>query len=259
MTRREFVELCSASWIQLHLGASAHLPAQSMAPPIFRRIRLYSTVIAKQRQFYVDKLGFKLVSEDRRGFVIDAGASEIEFIEAKQAQPFLYHFAFNIPENRIQEALDWAQKRTPVVINKSSGSAIYDFSHWNAHAFYFLDPEGNIGEFIARHTMKNASSKPFGIGQVECVSELGVVTQDVAKTSQSLIDHLGLACYPDKNTRPGSEFQAIGSDQGLFIVVKKDRAWLGSARTASVFASEAVLARKTAALSLSDTLCSISG
>jgi catechol-2,3-dioxygenase len=227
-----------------------------MTTPLFHLIQLQTARLDDQRRFYTETLGFKIVSEDRLSFAVEIGATILKFQEAAVATP-LYHFALNIPENKIDEALAWTQRRTSIV-QKSDGNHVYDFEGWQAHAFYFLDPEGNILEFIARHTLKNSSPKPFDASLVTCVSELGVVTADVAKTSQMLIDQLGWSCYPDANGTPGDEFQAVGSEQALFIVVKRDRVWLGSELRASPFPAEVVVSGSPTPFDLGDTRCRIS-
>lgn len=170
----------------------------------FKRVSIETTMLAAQRQFYAVTLGFKLASETRESFIIEAGSTQLQFKVSNLPSPPLYHFAFNIPENQIHEALACVKKRIGVM-SQSSGYEIFDFTHWNAHAFYFLDPEGNIGEFIARHNQPNATEIPFDLNQVQCVSEWGIVTEDVANTSKFLINCLGLACYPNADAEPGDD------------------------------------------------------
>ena len=38
---------------------------------------------------------------------------------------------------------------------------IVDYSHWNAHSIFFLDPGGNVVEYIARHDLKNGAPGAF--------------------------------------------------------------------------------------------------
>jgi catechol 2,3-dioxygenase-like lactoylglutathione lyase family enzyme len=225
---------------------------------LFRRVLLYTTKLAEMRRFYEGALGFKVVSSVDAGFVLEVGASLLEFRTAEMPSPPLYHYALGIPENKVEEALVWAETRIPAVQNPSTGSPIYDFEFWNAHAFYFLDPEGNIGEFIARHAMRNATSKPFEIGQVEHINELGVVTADVAEVARTLGERLDLKPFPDPEAALGGDFQALGTEQGLFVVVKQGRVWLGSDKTASAFPAEAELSIGEEAFALVDTKLKVS-
>ncbi|MBC8063262.1 MAG: glyoxalase/bleomycin resistance/dioxygenase family protein, partial [Chlorobia bacterium] len=206
-----------------------------MADALFKKIRLATTKLGEMRKFYGETLGFPVIVDGENQFAIQVGSSVLEFhISATVGQP-LYHYAMNIPENQIEDALAWAQERIEIVVNPSTGHPIFEFAHWNAHAFYFLDPEGNIGEVIARHTMGNASSKRFEVEQVECVSELGVATSNVPLAAQLLADKFGLLPYPDPNASSNEEFQAVGSESGMFIVAKKGRMWLSSDQKAGAF------------------------
>lgn len=214
---------------------------------MFRRVALYTTKLEEMRRFYESGLGFRIVSSDERSFALEAGSSILEFRAGVSFTP-LYHYALSIPENKIEEALAWTQERIPVA------TGIYDFDFWNAHAFYFLDPEGNIGELIARHSLPNATSKPFDIGLIENVNELGVVTSDVAAVGRVLGEKFGLKPFPDPNAEPGGEFQALGNAEGMFIVVKSGRTWLGSDRSATAFPAEVTLGFSGESFELEDTL-----
>ena len=227
-----------------------------MSDVLFKRIRLVTTKLSEMRRFYSEALGFALVADDENLFAVQIGETILEFqVSTDPGQP-LYHFALNIPKNQIEDALTWAEKRIHVVENPTTGQPIYEFTHWNAHAFYFLDPEGNIGEFIARHRMENASSVPFEAASVECISELGVATSNVPLVTKMLADKLGLMPYRNPNVEPNEEFQAVGTDSGMFIVAKKGRAWLSSDRRAEAFPAS-VIVGKGGAFELEDTGCHV--
>jgi catechol-2,3-dioxygenase len=207
-----------------------------MAEPLFKKIRLDTHLLDKQREFYACCMGLPMVSEGSDGFSVQAGATELEFVRAEPGIEPLYHFALNIPENQIGEALAWTSARATVPA-RSNGEALYDFETWNSHAFYFLDAAGNLLEFIARHSLRNARTEPFTANSVECVSEMGLSTTDVRTTSRALMDNLGIACYPDSGAIPADDFQAVGNEYGLFIVAKVGRIWLGSEKTARPYRS----------------------
>ncbi len=99
---------------------------------------------------------------------------------------------------------------------------------------YFLDPAGNILEFIARHTLKNDAPGDFTAKDILCASEIGIVSPDVVATADQLCDAAKIGRY-----HGGSEdFTAVGDEHGLFIVVKTGRKWFSSDRAAEVFAGE---------------------
>lgn len=189
------------------------------------RLRLRSPNITAQRGFYKDLLGLPITADAKDALTIRSTASEITFTEAPSvpapaARPPYYHFAFNIPENQINEALEWTKARVPIVKNRE-GNEIVFFESWNAHALYFFDPAGNIVEFIARHTLPNASTKPFGPDSILEASEIGLVVPDVAAAVTQVTRDLGAAPY----RTPSDEFASMGDERGLLIIVRTGRKW----------------------------------
>jgi catechol-2,3-dioxygenase len=169
---------------------------------------------------------------DSQSFTIALEGTLLTFSKASQGKPF-YHFAFNIAENKIDEALQWVQHKGIVPI-EWHGIVVHDFKNWNAHSFYFFDPAGNIVEFIARHDLKEtARTEPFHAAHILSVSEIGWVLDDVSAAVQDMQDKLQLPLY---YTESGSQnFAAMGDPHGLFILVKKGRAWFPTRRPACIF------------------------
>lgn len=198
---------------------------------LFAKVQFQTHALEAEREFYACTLGLPLIADEGRSFSVLVGQSELEFVATDCVVQPIYHIAFNIPENQIEEALDWTRTRANIPV-KSDGSPIYDFATWDAHAFYFCDPAGNLLEMIARHTLSNASDEHFGAASITCVSEVGVATPDVPETVQNLIDQLGIHCYPDRAAPVSEEFQAVGDENGLFVVAKVGRSWLGSDKSA---------------------------
>lgn len=127
--------------------------------------------------------------------------------------PAVAHFAFNIPENRFDEAVAWLRARAPL-LTEPDGSERFAFSDWDAHAVYFADPDGNIAELIARHTLPGSRRESL---EFLSLSEIGLVVDDVPATAATL----GLPSY-----RPGhASFRPMGDEEGLVIVVQRDRPW----------------------------------
>jgi len=173
---------------------------------------------ATQRQFYTQTLGLPVVAVTAHTFTVRLGASALTFAESDSQH--IYHFAFNIPHNQMPPALAWLKARTPIRVDE--GQEIVHFKSWNAHAVYYIDPGGNIGELIARHNLNNDSTQPFGIDSFLSISEIGLTVDNVPATVARLKTELGLEVYANSG---GEEFAAVGDEQGLFIVVKQDRLW----------------------------------
>lgn len=223
--------------------------------PLFQRIELETTSIEPARAFYTGSLELKLVESGEGSFAVQCGQTVLAFKQVPGTQPRQYHFAIDIPTNKLEEALQWANARFPIA-TKPDGTAIYTFESWNAQAFYFLDPDRNILEFIVRRNSLSDSPEPFTSQQTLYISELGVVTANVVATANSLKDNLSLPCFPDPSQEPNPEFQAMGSDNGLFIVAKAGRSWLGGEGSAQAFGARVTLSQGQN-LELTDTLCKV--
>lgn len=186
----------------------------------FRSIALQAANLEETADFYGSTLG---LSGRRAGkvFQMQAGGTGFAFEGAKS--PAIYHFAFNIPENKLEEAQDWLRKRGVKLVERD-GSPTFHFASWNAHATYFFDPAGNIVEFIARHTLPNASAGRFSEKSILSASELGVVVDDVPKAVDQIGRDLGMKPYKGQS----DQFCAVGDEHALLIVVKRGRLWFGT-------------------------------
>lgn len=187
-----------------------------------RSLRLETADLEAAERFYGATLGLPAAIDSGR-LVVRAGNTQLVFVPATSGRPF-YHFAFNVPENQIAQAFRWVESRTPVARPPGGGEAIYDFESWNAHAFYFLDPAGNLAEFIARHSLPNAATEAFSERSILGVSEIGWVVDDVPLAIGKLEGALGLTPYRP----PMPDFGAVGDENALVIVTKRGRVWLGS-------------------------------
>jgi catechol-2,3-dioxygenase len=193
------------------------------------QLELQAKDLSAQRRFYGDVLHLPTV-ETHGTVSVQVGRSRIVFKEPQNGAPRAYHFAFNIPEKRFEEAKAWISERVPL-LKSSTGEDSFNFANWNAHACYFLDPAGNIVEFIARHVLTDDSDLPFGERSILCVSEIGIATGDVKATVQSLQAH-GLPVYDGEGS---DTFTAVGDEHGLFIVIKRGRTWFPDSGTPADF------------------------
>jgi hypothetical protein len=240
LDRRRFLERAAVLLPAMHVGgfaaSAAHgmtidqAPATSPQPARIARLRLSSHAVPKLASFYRDTLGLPVVPIQRGGISVSCGQTVIEFIPAPDGTRPFYHFAFNIPHNKLDKAIEWMKPRHPLFV-RDDGEVVFHFERWDAHAVYFIDPSGNIVEFIARHTLKNDAPGSFDVGDILCASEIGVVTPDVDATADRLKRDLGLNSY--KLASEG--FHPVGDEHGLFIVFKVGRIWLASKRGTEVF------------------------
>ncbi|GAB4210048.1 MAG: hypothetical protein OHK0022_42310 [Roseiflexaceae bacterium] len=185
-----------------------------------RELELVSADLARQRAFYAGVLGLPELDAPEDGLCFGVGDGRLMFRQGLGARAGGYHYAFVIPENQIQAAHDWLAARTTLLAD-TSGNEVFFFEHWNAHAVYCIDPDGNIVELIARHTLDNQSDAPFGPAQILGISEIGIVAADVQAQVAALQAQTGAEVYGEG----GPAFTALGDHHGLLIVVREGRIW----------------------------------
>ncbi len=233
-SRRQFIVGASASaLVAAHEGlamTALGVPPVSTnrpAPARIQSLRLQtSKPLSELKAFYRDVLELPVVNEAASEFTVGAGASRITFASAAAhvKNPF-YHFAFNIPENKLRSALTWQRKRGPVMDtpprlrDPAYPDQVRHFREWDAHSVFFLDPAGNVLEYIARHTLDNAAAGPFTSRDVLCVSEIAFVVDEVTKVASRIQMLCGLKQYGLGNT----QFRAVGDENGLLLVFKRGR------------------------------------
>lgn len=205
--------------------------------------------------FYRDVLELQVLRADDRALTVRAGYTDITFEQAdytdmaflravyakrtsdqvsedagslSRTAPY-YHFAINIPENKLDEAKRWIEAKA--TLGTEAGSDISHSELWDSDSVYFMDPGGNILELIARHTMDNAVDRPFDPKlDLLGVSEMGLPTKDVSRAVDEL-EALGISTYK----RRDPAFNPVGDEEGLFIVVKPGRRWHFTNLTAECF------------------------
>ena len=195
-------------------------------PRILSLTLLSSAPLAKMKAFYHRTLGLPVAAEKPESLTIRAGQTRLTFLPAGRddGKPF-YHFAFNIPENKLLAAHQWQKERTPLLPIPSGlrdpkfPDDVVNYSHWNAHSVFFFDPSGNVVEYIARHDLKNAARGPFGSADILCASEIAFVVDDVAGAATKLKGVAGVEQYRGAS----AAFAALGDEHGLLLLMKRGR------------------------------------
>jgi catechol 2,3-dioxygenase-like lactoylglutathione lyase family enzyme len=188
---------------------------------LIKEINILTADIENTRQFYSQVLGLPVISVANKQLQLSAGNSILTFLHThnKDAK---YHFAFNIPANKTNEALNWLTGRAePIKIDNKS--PIADFRNWNATSVYFYDNNGNVLEFIARRDLHNETSQSFNSNRILSISEIGIVTDHVSLKCESLIREFRLDYF--EKQPPLENFAALGDDNGLLIIVSNTRNW----------------------------------
>jgi catechol 2,3-dioxygenase-like lactoylglutathione lyase family enzyme len=128
----------------------------------FRKIvetSIYSSHLEEMKEFYVDKLGLELVSEQKGRHVFlktdknmllifnyRVTASEKETSHGAPTPPLMVHVAFEIEPSEYEEAKDLLEKNN-IQIEKE---IVWENDN-RSESIYFRDPAGNLVEFITRN------------------------------------------------------------------------------------------------------------
>ena len=221
--------------------------------PLITGLRLVTSVsLSTMKDFYHGVLGLPVLAEGPTEITIAGGQTPITFanIALDSDAPF-YHFAFNIPENKLLAAREWQAERTPLIPpyprlrDSRYPKDVVHFQSWNSHSVFFWDPAGNLLEYIARHDLNNGAPGGFTSEDILYASEIAMVVDDVSATAARLRETFGLEQY-----RRGSEvFTAVGDESGLLLVMKRGRV-LGfdEGKGAGVYPTAATIRGKAAAL-----------
>ena len=191
-------------------------------------IEINTDDLYETEKFYSEKMGFKLLRKDDDSISFEVGSSVLSFVKSKNIQPN-YHFAMNIPKNKLEEAIHWTSVRFELIVNDEK-EIVSNFESWNAKAIYFFDNNDNILEFIARYDLNNASDQNFSSASILSISEIGIVVDDPLSKASELHESINLE-YFDKSKK-SETFVGLGDDDGLLIFVQKNRKWFPTQKVA---------------------------
>lgn len=247
--RRNFIKYSSLGmlFLSLHPGTCFSAESTSESPSLkvpkgrnlIKNIRLLTTTpLGVMKDFYLKKIGLSIVTEQEKEVTFLAGGSTLTFIqkEKMEGQQPWYHFAFNIPENKILKARAWQTQRTELIQTpKRLRDAAYPndirhFRNWNAHSVFFYDPAGNLVEYIARHDLDNGQEGDFSSKDLLNISEIGFIVDEQPKMAATIHEKLNLPAYP-KNT---DFWWSMGNENGLILCLRK-RVWAANTPYAKKF------------------------
>lgn len=185
------------------------------------------------REFYVERFGLPVVEETADRFVVEVGESAVEFVRTDEADadPF-YHFTWDVPENRFEEAKTWLAERTDLLESPEGDDEVY-FEALDFHSAYFFDPAGNLGEFAARHSLDTASDEPFDATELVRVSEVGMPVEDVVEDVETLESDTVVDRHPQLG-EINPDVSPVGNDEGMFPVIRTGKEWFMTDEPAEV-------------------------
>ncbi|RXZ81336.1 hypothetical protein EBB07_15110 [Paenibacillaceae bacterium] len=193
-------------------------------------ITLCTNRSAAIKEFYGTVLGLDILEDQPGRLSFRAGESVLAFRENAAADQSFYHIAFTIPTNKMSEAKQWATARGITLFSRE-GQEEFSFESWHASALYFYDPDDNLIEFIAHHTLDNASTEAFGPEQLLRISEIGLPVDDVPDVASKLKRMFQLEMWGGD----GQQFTPLGDAEGVLIVVDRRRPWFPDGRVPTVF------------------------
>jgi catechol-2,3-dioxygenase len=186
----------------------------------FDAVELFVPDMDAARAFYTGVLQLAELPPAEEGIALAAGRTRLTFRAAQAGEQPRYHFAFSVPFARFDAARRMVAAHTPLIA--ADGDEVIVHASWDAVAFYFRDPAGNIVECIARRvepTHTPQTPHPLGIGSV---CEVGLVVNDVPALTTRLRNALTVTPFRGSE---GATFTALGDEEGLLIVVQREREW----------------------------------
>lgn len=173
------------------------------------------------REFYTQRLDLPIVSESIESLTVQIGWTRLTFRSVmKPVAP--HHFAINVPSGMLELCMHWFSLN--YIDTQAQGQTVAEFPDWKARSAYFFDNNGNILEFIARHDLLCGDTNLTTADLFQCISEFGIVTPCVVKTTYQLAKGFGVKRF--SKSKSMHDFAALGDDNGLFIISKENRPWL---------------------------------
>ncbi|WP_430786594.1 VOC family protein [Virgibacillus flavescens] len=201
---------------------------------IISRVSLYTNYLNQLKEFYIDHLGFIELTSDEKSFKIKIGQSVLEFIQNDDLEKPFYHFAFNIPTDIVDSAKEWAKSKVALTTEEDEDE-VY-FTNSKAQSFYFLDPAGNIVEFISRKEVSPASEAPhFTTDHLLNISEINLTTNNVISIGNQLIN-FGIPARDNESLDSDFlNFMGEKEDGAFLLLGPKGRRWIFSDADSEVF------------------------
>ncbi|MFJ8064391.1 hypothetical protein ACIQYS_07145 [Psychrobacillus sp. NPDC096426] len=184
---------------------------------MFQSVKLYTDKLKQLKGFYGNVLGLTILESGNEYFKLSIGTSTLTFQQSTKTT--LYHFAINIPGNQFTLAKHWAKDR--VTLNREDAVDEIYYSRFDADAFYFEDPAGNIVELIARRYVDKWSD--FSIDSLLNLSEVSITTPFVQEVGEQIQD-IGVHVSGHVDIEP-NVLNFLGSKDTFILLVPPNRRW----------------------------------
>lgn len=208
-----------------------------------KELHLLSDNIIETELFYNNVLNVKTEDKNLNTVSFNVGSTKIIFIQTKTNIKPVYHFAFDIPNNKFEEAFEWMKARTQLIPVIDENNFVSKFDLWNAKSFYFYDNNLNLLELICRFDVNNETKKPFDSSSILYASEIGIVSESASQTADFLTNKHGIKEF---TKQAGTDsFTALGDDYGLLVLVNNQRNWFPTNDLAKSFPTKIVFDNET--------------
>jgi catechol-2,3-dioxygenase len=209
-----------------------------------KELHLLTNDIDRTADFYNELLKINITAKTEGELSLIIGSTKLKFIRSEVPRP-VYHLAFDIPHNQLNEAYEWLSDKVKI-LPVTPESKIADIPLWNAKSIYFYDTNGNLLELICRFDLDNRSEKIFDASSIISISEIGLVNHDVPALVKTVIERYNLSVF---YRQPAQEnFIAIGDDEGLLVLVNENRNWFPTQEKAESYWSKIIIETQDRAL-----------
>lgn len=184
--------------------------------------------IESMREFYGETLELPITSRDVDSFSVAAGSTTVTFERTNTANQN-YHFALRVPNGQLIPAAHWLLERTELS-EHPTGSKVVEFTQLNSESIYFVDPAGNLIEFVARSDLDDTVEGDFSPTYIRSMNEIGMPVNEVAPMISFLTDRIGIESLGDVD----ADIVSIGDLNGMIVIAQAGTDWFMSDKTKRV-------------------------
>lgn len=241
LNRRDFMKqlgmLSAAAGLGMMASSCKKEDLQPATAPDYsfkiKELNLRVENVLANKAFWVETMGFELLAQGNQFFTVKIGDSRLTFRPKSTVNPPIYHFSINIPQNQVENALDWLKNEggkyidgptasVNIVRDEITNAEIINKPLYQANSVFFNDHAGNIIELIARNELDYTVDGPFTRDQFLRISEVAVITRNSRDCQTRLEEEFGAKPFLGGT----SGYTQVGGVDGVLLLVIPDRPWI---------------------------------